>query len=207
MDRAAVEAARECLRRAKEDLAAMENADSFEKLEEGWSDFLTMANRLYVKLEQGAKVSGPSRGWFGQKKHERRADPLLKYIKNARDVDEHGLQRITNRQGAGIGVKFPTATNDGSISVKSGYLSSGPSGAEISFELDDPNTPVIVEYSGPTVKLVEVVNYGDHYQPPTEHFGQPIPSLHPMAHPHPVAVARLTVSHLDKLITEAAALP
>jgi hypothetical protein len=199
MDKAAVDAARECLDRAKAELVAMENADSFKKIEEGWSDFLTMANRVYVKLEQGAKVSGPSKGWFGLKIHERKVDPLLKYIKNARDVDEHGLQQITDRQDAGVGVKFPTATNDAPVIVKSGRIAGG----QISFELEDPNTPVTIRIIPSTVKLVEVINRGVRYQPPEEHMGQPIPQIHPIAHPHPVAVARLTVSHLDALIGEA----
>jgi hypothetical protein len=199
MDKAAVDAARECLDRAKAELVAMQKADSFKKMEEGWSNFLTMANRVYVKLEQGAKVSGPSKGWFGLKRHERKVDPLLKYIKNARDVDEHGLQRITDRQDGGVGVKFPTATNDAPVRVKSGSIGGG----QISFELEDPNTPVVIEIVPSAVKLVEVINHGDRYQPPEEHMGQPISRIHPVAHPHPVAVASLTVSHLEALIDEA----
>jgi hypothetical protein len=110
MKRASIEAARNSLERAKTALGAMQNADSFEKLEEAWSDFLTVANRVYTKLEQGAKDKGTHKSWFGRKKHERRQDPMLKYIKNARDVDEHGLARITERTPGGIGVNFPGST-------------------------------------------------------------------------------------------------
>src|SRR4051812_42662853 len=133
MDKIAIVAAQQCLERAKQNLDTFESAATYQKMEESWAHFLTMANRVYVKLEQGSKISGPSKGWFGRKKHERRSDPLLAYVKNARDADEHGLQNVTDRTPASLGVKFPTATNDNPVRVKSGVVKSGPVGAETSF--------------------------------------------------------------------------
>jgi hypothetical protein len=47
MNKATVTAARECLDRAKAALTAMEGADSLDKMEAAWTDFLTMTNRIY----------------------------------------------------------------------------------------------------------------------------------------------------------------
>jgi hypothetical protein len=201
MDKAAVDAARACLERARDDLGGMRNADSFAKLEKAWSDFLVMANRVYAKLEQGAKVNGTSRGWFGRKKHERRKDPLLSYIKNARDVDEHGLQRITEQAAGRIGVNFPAGTV-----VKRGFVKNTGSGIEMGFTFEDPNTAVAVHVVPSSVKLVKVTNHGDLYQPPETHMGRPVPRIHPVAHPNPVAVATLAIAHLSGLIAEAESL-
>jgi hypothetical protein len=122
MDKAAVEAAQQCIELAEAAIHAMENADTFKKLEVGWSEFLTWANRAYVKLEQGSKTDKRSTHWFAEKKHERRKDPLLKYVKNARDADEHGLKRVTEREQGGVevtnyGDKYQPPGDDDPITV------------------------------------------------------------------------------------------
>jgi len=201
MDQAAVSAALNCLERAKEALASLENGGSFDKMEGAWTDFLVMANRVYVKLEQGAKVSGKSKAWFGRKKSERRNDPLLSYIKNARDADEHGLARITERTSGSIGVNATEGV------PWSGHIKSTEIGAEISLHSDAPGASATFSITPPNVRLVEVVNYGDRYPAPTTHMGNPVPNPVLNAYPHPVAVGQLAVSHLDALIAEARALP
>jgi hypothetical protein len=67
MDKAGLKAASECLTRAKAALEAMEGSEKLEDIESAWSDFLTAANRIFSKLEQGAKATEKSMGWFGQK--------------------------------------------------------------------------------------------------------------------------------------------
>lgn len=175
----------------------MQNANSFEKLEEAWSNFLTMANRAYTKLEQGAKDNGKHRAWFGRQKHERRQDPLLRYIKNARDADEHGLERITERASGGIGINFPHGETKSTV-VKRGHIGGG----QIALEFEQP-TEISVHAYPAGVKLIAVTNYGDRYEAPIEHLGQPIRRTHPHAHPSPIPVAELAISHLEKLIAEA----
>jgi hypothetical protein len=199
MNRIAIEAAQKALDQANEAFAAMQIADSFEKFEGAWTDFLTKANRVYTKLEQGAKANGKSFAWFGGKKHERKQDQLLRYIKNAREADEHGLAKITERSAGGVGINFP---GPGSVLVKRGIIGGG----RIELELEDPTTRVAVTVIPASVKLIEVTNYGDRYEPPLMHKGQPIRQSHPLAHPHPIVVAELTISHLTDLIAEAVAL-
>ena len=36
----------------------MKTADSFEKMEAAWTQFLLMSNRVYIRLEHGAKGNG-----------------------------------------------------------------------------------------------------------------------------------------------------
>jgi hypothetical protein len=188
MDKAAVESAHACLGQAKEAVTSMQQADNLDKLEKGWTDFLIMANRVYTKLEQGAKSNGTSKGWFGRKKHERRKDPLLSYIKNARDADEHGIERVTERKGGGVAIKFPEGTV-----VEHGHIRSGPTGADIAVTLrEPPASPTHIHVFPASLTLVEVTNYGDKYPPPSS--------------TNPIQVAQRMVSLLDGLISEAESL-
>lgn len=133
MDQVAVGAARGCLGRAKEALLSLKQTDNFDEMEVAWSNFLIMANRVYVKLEQGAKISSKSNAWFGRKKHERRNDPLLSYVKNARDADEHGLMKITERTKGGIGVNVTEGI------PWSGHIKSTEKSVEVSLHSDHPD--------------------------------------------------------------------
>jgi len=53
-------------------------------------------------------VSSKSKVWWGNKLHERRTDPLLRYLWHARNADEHTLQRINQLQSAHAKVVEPT---------------------------------------------------------------------------------------------------
>jgi len=178
MKKIAIDAAREWLDRAKVAYDSMRAADSFEKMEAAWTDFLLFSNRVYARLEQGAKGNGTSFGWYGRKKHERRKDKLLSYVKNARDADEHGLERITKREPGTIGVKFP----EGAV-VTGGVVEEG----RIEFELAHPR-PVEVRIDGASIKLIEVSNSGDKYEPTDT---------------NPLVVADSLIGHLEGLIAEA----
>jgi hypothetical protein len=74
MDKNAVDAAAENLRRAGDTIAAMNTSVSLSQFETAWSDFLTAAHRIFSKLEQGAKADGKSKAWFGQKVYDRRQE-------------------------------------------------------------------------------------------------------------------------------------
>lgn len=70
----------------------MAEATRFMDFADHWSAFLSAWKGIYTALEQGAKVSPQSRQWFGGKKAERIRDPLLQYLFEARNADEHGLE-------------------------------------------------------------------------------------------------------------------
>jgi hypothetical protein len=89
----ALNAARRGCERAREKLGAMSASTDLEAFAILWSEFLTAANRVCTKLEQGAK-EGSNKRWFDRIKHTRR---VLFYVHQARDADEHGIQPITGR--------------------------------------------------------------------------------------------------------------
>src|SRR5690554_4837888 len=95
MKRPAVEKARARLSRASESLSLIEASDSYESFQSAWTDLLIHLNSVYSILEQGSRGNGKSEAWFGRKKNERRTDPLLQYVHQARNSDEHGIEPIT----------------------------------------------------------------------------------------------------------------
>lgn len=179
MQRSAVHAARDCLARARSAHDRLRAADSFAKSEAAWTDLLVMGNRVYARLEQGAKGNGSSFGWFGEKKHQRRKDKLLSYVKNERDADEHGLAQVTVRNLGTTTIEFPKGA------VVSGTYDKG----DLNLTLAEPR-PVEVTIRGPHIQLAPVTNHGDRYDPPDS---------------SPIAVAETFLAQLESIIGEAEA--
>jgi hypothetical protein len=189
MERKAIEAAVIALNKAKAALAAMEQASNFAELEPAWSDFLISAHRIYSKLEQGAKISGTSSGWFGRKKHERKTEVLLRYIHHARNVDEHGLADITKKTpgGIGLGVGPGIWRYDGTIAPGK-TLTVTAVGGQV------PGVSKFVEVIPPKIIMVQVVDSGQKYDPPTADDGSSM---------NPTEAAKLALGRLERIVDEA----
>jgi hypothetical protein len=189
MEKKAIDAAVIAANRGRAALAAMEKSANFSELELAWSDFLFAAHRIYTKLEQGAKANGPSRAWFGRKKHERKADTLLCYIHHARNVDEHGLAEITEKKPGGIalGVGPGAWRLDGTI---------GPGGTMTVTALGGqvPGVSKFAEIIPAKIIMVPVVDRGDKYDPPKALDGSDMP---------PTDAAKLAFGQLERIIEEA----
>src|SRR5688500_14927652 len=106
MEQEAIAKAESKLERMRRALNTLKQADiGPEEIEAAWEDFVMASGTFYSTLEQGAKNNKKSFAWFGQKKHDRRADPLLKYIHFARNAEEYGIERITKRASSYITVE------------------------------------------------------------------------------------------------------
>jgi hypothetical protein len=161
MDQAAIKASEDLLSRTEAAASALESADAIEKAETAWSDFLVAGNRIFSKLEQGAKSNGKSNAWFGRKKYERRTIPLLRYIHHARNADEHGLAKVTERTAPGLalGVGPGAWRFDGTL---------GPGGKMKIAAMGGQNAgqSKFVEVMPSKVRLTRVVDSGVPYDPP-----------------------------------------
>src|SRR5262249_41256727 len=157
VDGQAIKEARAGVAKAEASLAAMRGAKSYAEFRAGWSDFLLAGGRVYTKLEQGAKSNNKSAAWFGKQKHERRTDPLLSYIWHARNADEHGLAEITEHTPGGIGIGSTGQTHIKSMAI---------SGRKIT-HLDATGSPLVVTITPDRVRLMQVIDRGVAYNPPT----------------------------------------
>lgn len=193
MDKKAIELAQSRLRiaaRAVQDLEASE-ADG-QTYAEHWHVFLTAWKGVYTVLEQGAKSSPQARQWFGGKKAARKADPLLQYLFEARNDEEHGLAVTVSNTAGGT---LMQATRD-VTAVRLIFDAQGrPTGA-----IDEAGNSVaeVVQHTDPGPELRPVIARGNVvYQPPAEHLGQRIDI-------RPTPIAKLAMAYSEQLVSEAA---
>jgi hypothetical protein len=194
----AIEKARSRLRVARRALDDLKACQDMETFHDAWYSFLTSAKNIYSILKLGADTSSPqSRQWYGAKARERRGDPLLQYIYEARNADEHGLGRSTKEVSGSIAIGRTAPGYSSAVKV-SGSLDRGGSSLQVT-ALD--NKPVLVEATPRHIALVPVTARGPRVYPPPEiHLGKKLTSN------KPIPVAELTLAYLEALIEEAASL-
>lgn len=196
----AIEKASDHLDLAKQAAEKLNLENGFKPFERAWSEFVAQANRVYSKLEQGAKGCNQSEPWFGGKKAERKGDALLAYLHHARNSDEHGLDYITQRGADSMTLGFPETKE-----VKVGFeMMIDDKGAMHirNPKVDSPNGGVnSVEIVNPRVELIPVKDRGVTYNPPEMHAGMPIVDR------SPGGTASLAIGYLEGLLDEAVALP
>ena len=124
--------------------------------------------------------------WFDQKKSERKSDPLLSYLRHARNAAEHTLNNGANK--AEISVSGRATDADGFLG-----FSVGPDGQMIpSF---DGMTDVRIHKN--EIMLNAAIDRGVAYRPPEEHLGAQINGDTARE------VACLALEHMENLVNEA----
>lgn len=86
------------LKKAEAAIEKMETATEFEDFEIGWTDYLAAVEKLWVKAERECQsIKNQFQPWQGQYTNTRKKDPLLIYIKQARDADQHSVQELIDK--------------------------------------------------------------------------------------------------------------
>lgn len=187
MDRKAIAKANARLHKMHQALERMKTGNSPSEIEGAWGDFIFAASTAYNSLLQGSKTNNKSKDWFNKRKNERRKDPLLLYVKEARNSEEHGIEDITKRTNSQI------------------HLTS--QGDQVTLRSDGRQWHVVsqkgnVRYPLDRVRLIPVKNgYGDTFDPPESHLGQPLADI------SPVGVAEATYAYIKAMIEDAQTLP
>jgi hypothetical protein len=210
MDPKALKKAQLRLGVATENAEALKAATTMQKFDEKWYIFLHAAKGVYTTLKEGAKASPQSRQWFGQANEFRKNDELLRYIWEARNDDEHGIEEQTERvppslllgiseNGSSRFMQDQYGNILGNVSV-SAYQLRGPipkaSKMPVLTALD--GKPVRSSYQPDRVVLRPVLDRSNvQYNPPKTHLGVPLKT------DTALEVAELTVKYLRRLVGEA----
>jgi len=123
--------------------AAVRSASTFEALEKSWRSLLNHLEKVWIKSERACQpFRAKFEPWQKPFRDLRSTDPLLIYLKQSRDADNHSIQDVSY--------------------VSNGWIS-GKLGPRVTmqFHLTEPN-PVVGT----------VVNRGVTYEPPHMHLGQ-----------------------------------
>lgn len=194
----AIEKARARLRNAKRATASIEKCTDYDEFTDLWYTFLTSNKAIYTALNKGAKNSPKSRQWMGTKARQRKGDQLLQYLIQARDDDEHGLNKVTERKPGHLAIGKAAPGFSQNFHIKSLIIDGGKISGEIA-SMD--NKPVLVELAPAHPILVRVHGRGNiPFDPPEEHLGKPLTDRLPLT------VAKLAITYMESLIDEAESL-
>ena len=181
------------LERAHAALSILENANSTVKeMDSAWASFLLAANAIYSKLQQGAKRNRESEAWFAQKRDIRANDPLLHYLHEARNSEEHSLEIIA---APGI-VSLESLHEDVIVSNSDGI-------ARVDFKDNAgfrPGEPLAQLTIGVRIQAVKNQRSRITIPVPASHMGHAIQSC------SAVEVTKLGLAYLENLVAEAAML-
>lgn len=170
----------------------------YEDFVKGWTDFLIAATSIPHIIEKAAGATPQARQWYGGKRNEGRKDPLVLYMFQARNAEEHGIEPVTEFEPAeytiehpemGMTIGDPRISPDGkTLYLKAGHGPTGP-------------TPRITRKPA-NVRLASVYDdrFKQTFDPPTVHLGQPINSGEPAT---PAQAGNLYLSYVSALVRAA----
>jgi hypothetical protein len=125
MDKKAVEAAGIELNRALKSVTLLGAANNFADVQSHWTAFLASAGRVFTKLEEGSKDTQKSKTWFGTKVHQRRTDPVLRYVWQARNAQSTRCKTLRSTSLENCHQVRQTLKSYGEPKTKRGCLSEG----------------------------------------------------------------------------------
>jgi hypothetical protein len=156
---------------ARRAIEGMRTANGMDEFESHWRIFLNAIEKVWQKVEGCCQpVRSAFQPWQGRYQALRKTDMLLRYIKQARDADNHSIQDITAFQAGSRAMRF---VNPRGGHIKRMQISGGQI---VHYEGD----PMIVEDHPPHPIAVRVKNHGEWFNPPSTHLGHPVPNQHPV---------------------------
>lgn len=90
--------------KASRELSALAESKTIDEAEERWLDLLNTIDKLWKKANNEVKVLLGSEfskhkfdSWKAKTVNLRKTDSLLQYVRNARNADEHTIQKLTQK--------------------------------------------------------------------------------------------------------------
>ncbi|HTE21937.1 MAG TPA: hypothetical protein VK674_02745 [Candidatus Limnocylindria bacterium] len=174
------------LKSAETSLIRMRKAKTLDELEVEWKNYLAAIEKAWLKAEQECSaIRNRFQPWQGQYSRERRKDQLLRYLKHARNSDQHTIQALVETKPGKYEAKI-----QGSVYIDKLVVSKGQ----------------VVEYRGSKplevtvlperVELMQVKDRGKWYNPPLTH------KTTRLIWPDPIKVAELGLKYYQDFISE-----
>ena len=171
------------LRSAEKAIERMQKAETLEDFEDEWKVYLNSIEKVWVKTERACQhVRNKFQPWQGSFASERKKDPLLKYLKHARNSDQHTIAESMTRQKAERSISIEGKPSGGikidKLVIKDGRI-----------EEYRGDSSLIIKNLPERIELLKVKDSNKWYNPPKSHKGKKLPW------PAPVAVAILGVNY------------
>jgi len=152
------------LENAKSAIEEMRTAKNLDEFEKNWKSFLVCLERVWNKAYSHFNKSPKWNGWKGEFEKLRKTDPLLSYLKNARDAYEHTVSEITSREPGRIGIN---AADGSSLYIERMEVKNG----NISINTQQK---IRIDFIPAKIKPSPVINRNRTYDVPRTHLGKPI---------------------------------
>ena len=150
------------LKLAEKAIERMTNAQSIEDLEDEWKIYLNAIEKVWVKAERGCQhVRNRFQPWQGTFTKDRKKDALLKYIKHARNSDQHTIEEVMQKKDASSSMYVEGGegvTHIDRLVIKNGSL--------VEYR---GNKPLVIENLPNRVELLRVKDSNKWYNPPKSH--------------------------------------
>lgn len=186
MRKSAINKAKKCCTKLREAVEALPKTENFDQFERVWVAILTEGNKVFSALDTGSKGDPKSEGWFSNIKGQRKNDELLRYMQEARHVEEHGIEEVTSMW-------------HGDAMIPGGFIHNlvihgdgSTSGA---------SKDHIIRIGPPQINLVAVTSprFGDTFSPPDHHLGKYLSDEETKI----PALAKIYLGYVENLINEA----
>jgi len=153
------------LKRARDAVESMKAKKEPAEQAECWQDFLVHLERIWNKAEAHFSKSPKWGGWCSPYARLRKKDPLLSYLRHARNADEHTTNPISTKTNGGIAINPAQGSSlfIRRMETKDGRL--------VRLDADVPVRFQIVD--GEAVPI-PVIDSGVEYALPTSHRDKPI---------------------------------
>lgn len=169
----------------------MGSAKNYEEYEEAWCDFLNRLEKIFEKLQRACNPHKEKFNALLSKENAlRNSDPLLRYLKQARNADTHSIQDVTKRVPGSLHLGFDVPNPGERVHIEK-FVMRGTGIQEYR-----GSHPLLVTFTPETVEVKEVINRGVHYVPPESHLSQPLNTR------HPTELARLGIEFYEQLFVK-----
>lgn len=165
----------------------MEESETLAELEESWKNFLWRLERVWFKATAHFGKSPKWNGWKGTYEGQRKSDPLLSYLRNARGADEHTVTDIIVTEPGSMSI---LAGSTGSGTIRNLQIQDGMVSAETTGSIN-------LEFKPALVRLLPITNRGVKYPVPTTHLGDAVQPE------NVIAVARTAINYYAKFLEAA----
>jgi hypothetical protein len=157
---------------AKQALSKLRRASEFGVAAEAWNEGISAITKVWNKAAAEFKNAPTFSNWNLKYVGLRKTDPLLQYVQQARNADEHTIQDSIQRNSGGFALN--SATPGGHLFIKKLELR----GDKIT--LDTGGTPFKLEVTPPHPELIVFTNRGQQYEIPKQHNGKNIDGRNPV---------------------------
>ena len=151
-------------------IEAMNSAIDFETFELEWREFLSCLEKVWIKTERACHQQRTRfQPWQGRYQALRKKDALLRYLKQARDADNHSIQDLSQDNPGSLAVKLMGPNGDliESIEIKEEEVGQ--------YDIDK----LFIVITTPHVAALPVKNHGEWFKPPKLHLNKPVEDDHP----------------------------